>query len=54
MMKLLECRRTFLGALAIICLTGLGYTKDLDVSMALAGVVASVAASNAYQGKKEE
>lgn len=49
MNKIWSCRRTFLGALAIVCLTGLGYTKDVDVSMALAGVVASVAAANSYE-----
>ena len=46
---LYQCRRTFLGISAIACLTFLGYTKDIDVSIALAGVVASVAASNSAQ-----
>ena len=46
---LYKCRRTFLGISAIACLTFLGYTKGIDVSIALAGVVASVAASNSAQ-----
>lgn len=48
---MLSCRRTFLGVAAIACLTFLGYTKGTDVSMAIAGVVASVAAANSYQKK---
>jgi len=50
---LLTCRRTFLGTCAIACLTFLGYHKGIDVSVAIAGIVASVAASNAYQKKGE-
>jgi len=46
---LFTCRRTFLGICAIGCLTYLGIDKGVDVSMAIAGVVASVAASNSYQ-----
>ena len=49
MKYLYTCRRTFLGFSAIICLTGLGIHKGIDVSVAIAGVVASVAASNSYQ-----
>jgi hypothetical protein len=40
-----------LGMFAIICLTFLGYTKGTDVSLAIAGVVASVASANAFQKK---
>lgn len=46
-----NCRRTFLGTFAIFCLTFIGYTKGIDVSIAIAGVVGSIAASNAYQKK---
>lgn len=44
-----NCRRTFIGFLAIICLTVLGIEKGIDVSIAIAGVVGSVAAANSYQ-----
>ena len=46
---LFTCRRTFLGICAIGCLTALGFYKGIDVSIAIAGVVASIAASNSYQ-----
>ena len=49
MNKLLSCRRTFLAFAGIICLTFLGYFKDLDVSMAITGIVTAVAASNASE-----
>jgi len=48
------CRRTFLALIAIGCLTALGIHKGIDVSIAIAGVVASVAASNSYQKIGEE
>ncbi len=46
---ILTCRRTFIGLCAIGCLTFLGFHKGTDVSIAIAGIVASVAASNSYQ-----
>ena len=52
MSKLWTCRRTFLGLAGILCLTFIGYTKGIDVSIAIAGIVTSVAASNSYQASK--
>jgi len=46
---LFTCRRTFLGVCAIGCLTYLGHDKGMDVSIAIAGIVASVAGANSYQ-----
>lgn len=49
-MKFLKtCRRTFIAALAIGCLTVLGLAKDFDVSMALASVAIGLAGANAYE-----
>jgi hypothetical protein len=53
MNKVLQCRRSILGLFSVICLTFLGYHKDMDVSVAIAGVVASVAASNSYEKSKK-
>ena len=47
----MQSRRMMLGVLGIVCLTFLGYTKNMDVSLAIAGVVASVAGANAFQKK---
>ena len=52
MNKLWTCRRTFLALAGILCLTFLGYTKSLDVSIAIAGIISAVAASNSYQAAK--
>ena len=49
MKRLVNCRRTFIAFSAIVCLTGLGLYHGLDVSIAIAGVVASIAGSNAYE-----
>ncbi len=47
MKHLLLCRRTFIAALAIGCLTALGIHNNIDVSMALASVAIGLAAANA-------
>lgn len=54
MKKIFNCRRSSLGLIAMIALSLLGIIKGQDVSMAISAVVASIAASNAYQGKKNE
>jgi porphobilinogen deaminase len=43
------CRRTYLATLAIACLTGIAIHKGVDVSMAIAGIVAAVAGSNSFE-----
>lgn len=56
MKKLLECRRTFLGFFGIVCLTGLGIHIGEDISgiaVAISGIVAAVAGSNAYEKSKQ-
>lgn len=52
MKKIWSCRRSIIGLVGIACLTFLGYTKGLDVSMALSGVVLAIASSNAYEKSK--
>lgn len=47
------CRRTFIGLVALIGLTWIGLEKDTDVSIAIAGVVASIAGANAYEKSKK-
>lgn len=56
MKKILDCRRTFVSVLAIVCLTALGIHKGIDTSMAIAGIAAALSGSNAWEGrgKKEE
>ena len=54
MYNILRCRRSSIALIGISVLTFLGYTKGLDVSMAISGIVLAVAGSNAYQAKKEE
>lgn len=54
MKKLLSCRRSLLSLVGMVLLFVLGIVNKVDVSMAIAGIVASVAASNAYQGSKEK
>jgi len=49
MKKLLDCRRTFVGVLALISLTLLGYYVEADVAGAIATVVIAVAGSNMAQ-----
>lgn len=56
MKKIWGCRRTSLGFFAISCLTGLGLYLGQDISgiaVAIAGIVASVAGSNAYEKAKK-
>ena len=49
MKNILYCRRTFIAALAICCLTALGILKDMDVAMALASVAIGLAGANSYE-----
>lgn len=55
MRHLWNCRRTAIAVIAIAALTFLGYTKGMDVAMALGTVAIGVAGANAaekaYNGK---
>lgn len=51
MRKILNCRRSILALISIACLTFLGYTKGMDVSIAISTVVLAVAGANAYQSR---
>lgn len=51
--KLTGCRRTMLSALAILCLTGLGIYKGMDVASSIAAIAMAVGAANAFQGVGE-
>lgn len=56
MIQILKCRRSTLALIAIGCLTLLGLHIREDISgiaIAISGIVASIAASNAYQKKGE-
>lgn len=52
MRNFMICRRTFLATLGILCLTGLGAYKGMDVSLSVAGIVAAVAGANSYEKSK--
>lgn len=54
MRKILSCRRSTIAVIGIGCLTLLGMYHGVDISgisIAIAGIVASVAGANAYQAK---
>ena len=53
MKKIWTCRRSIIALVGIACLTYLGYTKDLDVALAISGIVLSVAGSNSYENSKK-
>ncbi len=53
MKKLFSCRRSLIALFSIACLTLLGYSRGIDVSIAIAGIVASVAGANSYQRSVE-
>jgi hypothetical protein len=50
MKNVLLCRRTFIAVLGIISTLALGLINQLDVSLAIAGMVTSICAANAYEG----
>jgi len=55
MSRIKNCRRTFIAVLAILCLTLLGaYNNSVEVAGSIAAIAMALAASNAYQGKKED
>ena len=52
MKRLFDCRRTFIAALAIGCLTWVGIYHGVDISgiaLAISGIVGAVAGSNAWE-----
>lgn len=49
MRNFLFCRRTYMCTLAITCLTAVGLSKGIDVSMAIAAVAAALSGANAYE-----
>jgi hypothetical protein len=52
MRKILTCRRSTIAIMAIVCLTSLGLYHGQDISgiaLAISGIVASVAGSNAWE-----
>lgn len=51
MKTLWHSRRTFISALAVVCITAVGIYKGFDVSMALASVAIGMAGANAYESK---
>jgi len=53
MLKIFSCRRSSLALIAIVLLSGLCYTKGIDVSMAISAIVLAVAGSNSYQASKK-
>lgn len=52
MTKVLTSRRYLIAMAGIISLLTLGLVNGVDVSLAITGIVASVAGANAYEGKK--
>jgi len=49
MKHILNCRRSTVSVIAIICLTWLGLAAGTDVSIAIAGICASLSGANAYE-----
>jgi len=54
MLKILQCRRSSLALIGMVLLTVIALKNDVDVSLALAGIVTAVAAANSYQKTKCE
>ena len=54
MRKILNCRRTTVALVAIICLTGLATVNNVDVSGAIAMIVGFLCGANAAQGVFEK
>lgn len=54
MKKILTCRRTITSLFAIICLTGLGYTKNIDVAASIAAIAIGLSGSNAFQASRQQ
>jgi hypothetical protein len=52
MLKIFKCRRSSLALLAMGLLTWIALKNEVDVSIAIAGIVAGIAASNSYQASK--
>lgn len=52
MRHLWNCRRTAIAVIAIAALTLLGYSKGMDVAMALGTVAIGVAGANAFEKRK--
>ena len=51
MLKIFKCRRSSLAVICIATLGFLGYSKGIDVSMAIATIAIGVAGANAYEKK---
>lgn len=49
MKHLLNCRRTYIATLGILCCTVLGAYLKIDVSLAIMGAVASICGANATE-----
>jgi hypothetical protein len=47
-------RRFIISILAILALTFLGFTKDLDVAMAIACVACGIAAANSFEKRGKQ
>lgn len=49
MKKFFGCRRSIIAVFSIACLTYLGVSRGIDVSIAIAGIVAAVSGANSYE-----
>lgn len=54
MKKILNCRRSLIALFSISCLTAVGIVQGIDVSFAIAGIVASIAGANSFEGATEK
>lgn len=51
MKHILTCRRSSIAVISIAILGFLGYTKNMDVAMAISSVAIGLAGANAYEKK---
>ncbi|MFN7463723.1 MAG: hypothetical protein ACK524_02950 [Planctomyces sp.] len=51
--RLRESRRWTVSMFAILCMTALGFVKEYNVTMEIAGLAAALAGSNAWQKRAE-
>lgn len=49
MLKIMDCRRTFITFFGVCCLLALGLINDIDTSMSIAAAVAALCGANSWE-----
>ena len=54
MKEIFKCRRTFLAFYSVTLLAIIAYTKSIDTSMAISGIIIGIAGANAYEKRPNQ